>query len=346
MFSFPPRHLYACPNVWLTQRLVELDVAPPTFMRAPGETMGTFALEFAIDELAHELNMDPIELHARNEPDQDPATGLPFSNRNIKEAYMLGAEKFGWSRRNPTPRSMRDGRCLVGMGVATAFYPYYRFPAAARVRLNADGTAHVQCGAQEMGMGTATVHTLLVAELLGLPPAKVHTQHGDTNLPFAAVAGGSTTTVSAGSAISSACASLREKLLDLARDGDGPLAKVARDEIEFRDEGMFSKADRCRGERYQSLLARHRKVSIDARADTKPSSESEKYAMYSYGAQFCEVRVDPDLCEVRVSRFVDVFDVGRIISAKTARSQFIGGITMGIGMALMEETRVDERILI
>src|SRR5204863_2904 len=146
-----------------------------------------------------------------------------------RQRVALGAEKFGWARRNPKPRSMREGRFLVGMGVATAFYPYYRFPAAARVRMDADGSALVQCGAQEMGMGTATVHTLLVADLLGLPLAKVRTEHGDTNLPFAAVAGGSTTTVSAGSAIASACNALKTKLIDLARQGDGPLRTVGPD---------------------------------------------------------------------------------------------------------------------
>src|SRR5207248_872225 len=201
---------------------------------------------------------------------------------NIKEAYALGAEKFGWARRNPKPRSMRDGRFLVGMGVATAFYPYYRFPAAARVRLHADGTALIQCGAQEMGMGTATVHTLLVADLLGLPPSKVRTEHGDTNLPFAAVAGGSTTTVSAGSAIASACSALKGKLVDLARQGDGPLRGVEPDEIAVTNEGLFLKKDSFRGETFTALLARHQKESLEARAETQPGEEAHHYAMYSY----------------------------------------------------------------
>jgi xanthine dehydrogenase YagR molybdenum-binding subunit len=343
MFSFPARHLYASPNVYLGQKLVQLDVVPPTFMRAPGESPGTFALESALDELAHALNMDPVELRSRNEPDKDPTTGLPFSNRNLKEAYALGAEKFGWARRNPRPGSMRDGRFLVGMGVATAIYPYYRFPASARVRVRADGTELVQSGAQEMGMGTATVHTLLVAELLGLPLDRVRAEHGDTNLPFAAVAGGSTTTVSAGSAIQAACTSLKAELLKLAQTGDGPLRGAKAEDVEFRDGGLFLKGDPRRGETYQALLARHGRNEVEARADTRPGDEMQKYAMFSYGAQFCEVRVDPDLGEVRVSRFIGVFDSGRILNPKTARSQFLGGITMGLGMALMEETHVDGR---
>src|SRR5947209_4494879 len=184
---------------------------------------------------------------------------------------------------------MRDCRLLIGMGVASAFYPFYRFPAAARVRIHADGTALVQCGAQEMGMGTATVHTLLVAELLGLPPSQVRTEHGDTNLPFAAVAGGSTTTVSAGSAIASACNTLKTKLIDLARQGNGPLRNFESDAIEIKNEGLFLKNDSSHGETFRALLARHQKESVDTRADTKPGEELHKYAMFSYGAQFCEV---------------------------------------------------------
>jgi len=343
MFTFPARHLYACPNVRLEQKIVRLDVAAPTFMRGPGEAPGTFALESALDELAYELGIDPIELRARNEPERDPDSGRPFSSRHLTEAYRIGADMFGWSRRDPKPRSMSDGRWLVGWGVASAMYPYYRFPASARVKLLADGSAQVETGAQDMGMGTATVHTLIVADHLGLPLAKVRARLGDTDLPFAAIAAGSATTVSAGSAIESACLALKSQLLALARSGDGPLREVPDAEMELRDSGVYLKADSQHGEAYAALLARHRRECVEARADTQAGDEMKNFSMVSTGAQFCEVRVDPDLGEVRVSRFLGVFDGGRILSPKTARSQFLGGIVMGLGMALMEETVVDAR---
>ena len=229
-FSFPARHLYATENLYITQSVVRLNTTANTFMRAPGESIGTFALESAMDELSYQLGMDPVELRLRNDPERDPAKGIEFSSRHFKEAYRLGAEKFGWRNRPAQPRSRRDGKWLIGQGVATAFYPAYRFPAAARVRLNADGTAVVQSSAQEMGMGTATVQTQHAAERLGLTLEKVRFEYGDTNLPQAPVAGGSNQTVSIALAVQQACEKLQRELLALAKKG----RKLAACRLPFR----------------------------------------------------------------------------------------------------------------
>ncbi len=186
-FTFPARHLYQTETMLLDQRVVRLDTLANTFMRAPGECPGTFALESALDELAYEAGIDPVELRLRNDPEKDPAKGTEFSSRHFKEAYELGAKMFNWQNRAAKPRSVRDGDWLIGSGVATAYYPAYRFPAAARVRLNADGTAVIQSSAQEMGMGTATVQTQHAAERLGLPMNKVRFEYADTNFPDAPV---------------------------------------------------------------------------------------------------------------------------------------------------------------
>jgi xanthine dehydrogenase YagR molybdenum-binding subunit len=340
-FTFPARHLYASPNIHLLQKVVKLDVGPPTFMRAPGETPGTFALESALDELAHELKMDPVELRLKNDPDKDPTTGAPFSHRQFKEAFRLGAEKFGWAKRKAVPRSVRDGRFLVGMGVATAYYPVYQNPASAKVILSADGTVVAQSAAHEMGMGTATVQAQHAADCLGLPVANVRFEYGDTALPFAPVAGGSSTTVSVGAAVEAACAALKAKLLDLVGRASA-LAGAKIDDVLFADGRLVLKDDPKKGESFADLMKGGRKKSVEASASVKPG-DAKKFSKGSYGAQFCEVRVDADLGEVRVTRFVGAFDCGRILNAKTARSQFVGGIVMGLGMALMEATHADRR---
>ncbi|MGA8026986.1 MAG: xanthine dehydrogenase family protein molybdopterin-binding subunit [Bryobacteraceae bacterium] len=343
-FSFPARHLYATESLFITQSVMRLDTTPNTFMRAPGESIGTFALESAMDELAYELRMDPVELRLRNDPERDPAKGMEFSSRHVKEAYRLGAEKFGWSNRPAQPRSLRDGKWLIGQGVATAFYPAYRFPAAASVRINADGTAVVQSGAQEMGMGTATVQTQHAAERLGLPMEKVRFDYGDTRLPQAPVAGGSNQTISVALAVQQACEKLERELLSLAKkDPKSPLASSHFDEVRACDSGLFRRDKPETGESYVAILARLKQDFVEAEAESGQPFEMQKYSMGSYGAQFCEVRVNEQSGEIRVSRWVGSFDTGRILNPKTARSQFMGGIIMGIGMALTEETLFDER---
>ena len=341
-FTFPARHLYAAENIFLGQKIVNLDAIANTFMRAPGESPGTFALESAIDELALEMKIDPVELRKINEPEKDPTKDTEFSMRNLTESYRRGAEKFGW--KNNPPRTQKDGVWLVGQGVATAYYPYHRMPATARVRISKDGTAVVAAAAQEMGMGTATVQIQHAAERLGLPIDKVSFEYGDSNLPESPLAGGSNQTASVVASVAAAIEKAHRELLALAGDDyDSPLANLKYEEIEARDGGLFDKNDSSKGETYAAILQRVGQDYVEVEESSAAPLEMMKYSMHSYGAQFCEIRVNEESGEVRVSRWLGSFDCGTILNPKTAVSQFRGGIIMGIGMALTEETFFDER---
>lgn len=325
-------HLYAADNILVQQSLVQLDLLPNAWMRAPGEANGTFALEAAMDELAYALDMDPIELRMRNEPETNPLDGKAFSHRMLREVYARGAERFGWQRRTPRPRSMRDGRWLVGMGVATAFHPALQFSANVTVRVSADGTVLVRCGFQEMGMGAATAQAQIAADTLGVPFDAVRVEYGDSRLPMGPGAGGSTQTASVASAVLEAGAKLKRSLSAMARrsGGDTPGEIVSRAGVPHVEVavGSDTRLGRLAGEaRFMARFLRDRRRWVKA----------------ATGAHFCEVRVDPDTGEVRVSRWVGVFDIGTVINVKTASSQLRGGIVMGLGMALSEQTLIDPR---
>ncbi len=309
----PSRFLHSCPSVYTRHRLAPMNVHTPTYMRAPGEVSGIFALESAMDELAVALNIDPIELRLRNEPEQDEFKKLPFSSRSTRGCYRVAAERFGWSRRNPEPRSMRDGRWLIGWGMAGATYPMNYAPASAMARLLPDGTAEVMSAASDMGPGTWTSMTQVAAETLGLPIERVKFMLGDTRLPRAPVHGGSLTMASVGSAVQAACRTAREQAL--ARGGANDVADA------MRRIGQ----------------------PVEVLADVKPGDESQRFSMHAFGAVFVEVAVDPDLGETRVRRIVGAYGAGRIVNPKTTRSQCIGGMIGGIGMALMEHSVVDGR---
>ena len=342
-FTFPARHLYASDTLLVDQAVVELDIVPNCAMRAPGESVGTFALECALDELAEAMKLDPIELRRRIEPEKDPTSGLAFSSRHLNEAFSQGAARFGWERREAKPRSRRDGDWLIGMGVATATYPYNRMPGGkARIRIGVDGHAVVQMASHEMGMGTATVQAQHAADRLGLPVENVRFEHGDTDYPAGTIAGGSSQTVSIIAAVRAAADALFADLLKLAGN-DSPLAGLKADEIDARNGGLCHRDDPGRCESYVSILRRAGRDEIAAEADAPAPLEAQQYSMHSYGAQFCEVRVNDITGEVRVSRFLGSFDTGRILNPKTATSQFRGGIIMGLGLALTEETLLDER---
>jgi xanthine dehydrogenase YagR molybdenum-binding subunit len=341
-FTFPARLLYSADSFLIWQKIAEMDVVANTYMRAPGESVGTFALESAIDELASALNIDPIELRVRLEPAKKPIDGRPFSNRNLVEAYRRGAEQFGWSRRNPQPRANREGDWLIGHGVATATYPYYRFPTSAKIHLSADGHAVIHSSAHEMGMGTATVQAQVAAELLALPVENIRFEYGDSAFPAGPPAGGSNQSASTIAAVSAARDALFEELLKLA-DGNSPLAGLKVSDVVPRDGGLASRSDSSRFESYGSILARAGRDEIECDATSPEPAEVEKFCMHSYGAQFCEVRVHARTGETRVSRWLGSFDVGRILNARTAASQFRGGIIMGIGLALTEDALFDER---
>ena len=342
-FILATKSAYAADHIRLGVHVATMNMLANTFMRAPGEAVGTFAIESAIDELAIELDMDPIELRMKNEPDKDPSSGLPFSLREVEKAYRDGAERFGWSRRPATPGSRREGEWLIGMGVATATYPYYRMPGgAARLTLTRDGRAKVEVAAHEMGMGTATTTAIVAAERLGLPLDRVEVAYGDSIIPGAIMAGGSQQTAAIGAAVIAAHRALVAELIKLASN-DSPLAGLSPDEVGSEDGGLAKLDDPARRESYALILDRAQRDSVTVAEEASMPLEPMHWSMHSHGAMFCEVRVNAVTGETRVSRFLGSFDCGRILNAKTARSQFRGGIIMGLGMALMEETQFDER---
>lgn len=342
-FILPTGSAYAAETKLLDVQHVELDMVGNTFMRAPGEAVGTFALESALDELAHALDIDPVELRIRNEPEKDPANGLPFSSRQIVQAWRSGADRFGWQKRNPQPGSVRDGEWLVGMGCAMATYPYYRMPGgAARLTLAIDGHATIDIAAHEMGMGTATAQTQIAADRLGLTMEQVRFNYGDSTLPGVVLAGGSQQTAAIGASVMAAHEALVAELLKLAGN-DSPLAGLGAGDVESRDAGLCGRDEPERYESYASILGRAQRQSVVVEATPPNPLETMHWSMHSHGAMFCEVRVNVVTGEPRVSRFLGSFDCGRIINPKTAASQFRGGIIMGLGLALMEETQFDER---
>ena len=344
-FSFVSRHLYAAENFLISQKVVNLDTVANSWMRAPGESIGMFALESAIDELAYEMNLDPIELRRLNEPSRDPTKDTEFSSRHLLEAHRRGAEAFGWSARDARPRSRRDGKWLVGQGVASAYLSVFRFQAKVRVRISSDGTATVGAAANEIGIGAATVQIQHAADRLGLPIDKIDFHYGDTALPDSPiVAGGSSQTISIAAAVQVAVEKAHKELLAMAHRQDGsPLAGAKYEELEARDGGLFHRGDAKAGETYASILRKAGQGFLEVEASSGMPLELRKYSMASYGAQFCEVRVNEESGEVRVSRWLGCFDCGRILNPKTATSQLRGAIVMGIGAALAEETLLDER---
>jgi xanthine dehydrogenase YagR molybdenum-binding subunit len=338
------RMLYACPAVATAHRLVRLNVGTPTFQRAPGESTGMFALESAIDELAIASGLDPIEFRLRNDAVRDDEKKLPYSSKALTECYRQGAERFGWSRRSTTPGMLRDGNWLVGLGCASATRPAKRMPCAARVRVTADGQALVQSSTAELGTGTYTVMAQVAADALGLPVERVRFELGDTHLPEAPISAGSMTMESVGSAIDAACTAARRRLVEMARADDGsPLHALAADDLTIVDGWLRSASQPDRRETVAMLLTRQGGQPLVADGDSKPGAEVQQYSMTSFGAVFAEVHVDRDLGIVRVPRIVGRFGAGRIINAKTAHSQLLGGVVWGLGMALSEESLLDPR---
>ena len=334
----------------------QVDVAPPTFMRAPGESPGMFALESAMDELAHELGIDPVELRLRNHADVHPNTAKPWSSKHLKECYRIGAERFGWSRRNPAPRNMRapDGR-LMGWGMATATYPARKFPGSARIRLSIEGGRLRAVGAaasQDIGTGTWTIGAQMTASAVGLPISQVRFELGDSDLPTSGVSGGSTTAASIGQALTEAGHSLREALLQIAQlDAGSPLAGLIGENVELRGDLLVAKEAPGKSVSVLDLVRKSGKPYVEGAVHPpqagQPASSSDpnarKYAFNSFGAHFIEILVGDPIPEIRVERVVSVMNVGKVVNPKTARSQVLGGVVMGLGMGLLEETVYDPR---
>ncbi|MFF7286017.1 xanthine dehydrogenase family protein molybdopterin-binding subunit [Streptomyces griseorubiginosus] len=300
--AVPTRVMYAAPDSRTAHRVTPLDVPTPSWMRAPGEAPGMYALESAMDELAGELGMDPVELRIVNEPDTEPDSGKPFSSRHLVECLREGARRFGWDRRDPRPGSRAEGPLLVGSGVAAAMYPVMAQPSTAAVRALSDGNFLVRINATDIGTGARTVLAQIAADRLAVPVDRVRIEVGSTDLPAASLAGGSSGTASWGWAVHEACARLAE------RPAGGPVPA----------EGL------------------------EVRADTAGQADADSpYARHAFGAHFAEVTVDTVTGETRVRRLLGVYAAGRILNSRTARSQFVGGMTMGLGMALTEGSTMD-----
>ncbi|MFD1912906.1 xanthine dehydrogenase family protein molybdopterin-binding subunit [Halodurantibacterium flavum] len=342
-YTLGSRSLYKSKTCRFLQQHLDLDVVPNTYMRAPGEAVGSFALESAVDELAHQMGIDPIELRRRNEPEVHPLSGTPFSQRALTEAYRRGAERFGWDRRNPEPGARREGEWLIGMGCATGSFPYVRMPmGSARITLSQDGRATIASAAQDMGMGTSTVQSQHAADRLGLPLDAITFELGDSDLPVGPVAGGSAQTVSLIAAVAAAAEKLVGELLRLAGN-DSPLAGLRAGEVRMIDGALVGIEDPSRRESYVSILSRSGRPSVSVTAAGAAPLEMFKFAMISTSAIFCELRVSSVTGEVRLDRLLGSFDCGTILNPRTASGQFRGGMIMGIGLALSEETLFDQR---
>ncbi|WP_022825092.1 xanthine dehydrogenase family protein molybdopterin-binding subunit [Hymenobacter norwichensis] len=336
------RMMYAVPNLGFAHQLSHLHLPSPCPMRGPGETVGGWALECAIDELAAELNLDPVELRLRNYAEQNPETGKPWSSKHLRECYARGQEMIGWDKRNPKPRSMREGNNLIGYGMATTMYPAARRPAKAKATLFADGRALVQSATHELGNGAYTIFRQISADGLGLPVERVRFELGDSALPAAPTSGGSATTATIGPAALAACRNVLGALKRLAiRDAQSPLYGATEDTVEPRDGRLVRTTAPTQGEDYATILRRAKLPSLEAEGEAKPGDEREKYSFYSFGAVFVKVRVDELTGTIRVAQLCAVYDVGRLMNPKTAHSQIIGGVAMGLGAALMEETHYD-----
>jgi len=325
--AFPVRSMYACPNISTTSRLVQMNLGTPTYARAPGVATGTYAVETAMDELAYQLKMDPLQLRLANYAETDPQTKKPFTEKHLRECYQRAAERFGWSRRKYEPGSMRDGRELIGWGMATETYPGKNMPASALVRLTPEGRVLVASGTQEIGTGNYTVLLQVAADVLRLPADLIDSRLGDTDLPEAPISAGSMSTASVGPAVKAAAEQARAKLIAMAiGDSRSPVYGAAASDVEFAGAQVRLKASPEKAEDFRAILARNGGQPVEATASVKPQLDPKEVPCHSFGAVFAEVAVDPDLSMTRVRRIVAVYDVGRIVNQKLARSQFIGGI--------------------
>ncbi|MGA2652916.1 MAG: xanthine dehydrogenase family protein molybdopterin-binding subunit [Terracidiphilus sp.] len=342
--SVQTRMLYESPSISTSQRLVSLNLGTPTFQRAPGESTGTFALEIAMDELACKLNIDPIELRLKNYAEKDPTSKKPFSSKHLRECYQQGVEHFGWSKRNPAPRSIKRNGELIGLGVATATYPANRSTANARVQFEPSGRVAVASGSQELGTGMYTIMAQVAAATLKLPVDIVDARLGDSTLPKAPVSGGSQSAASVTPAVQAAAKEAQLTLLTAAsNDARGPFAGTQPDQLVFENGMIRKKGSSGTGEHFKDFLARNGNNPIGANASAEKDQDAEQYSTHSWGAVFAEVGVDELTGMVHVHRIVGVYDVGTLLNQRTGKSQLIGGIVWGIGLALHEETHFDTR---
>ncbi|PZO79380.1 MAG: aldehyde oxidase [Mesorhizobium amorphae] len=338
--------LYEAENKQFTYRLAQVDAYTPGDMRAPGAPTGTFAIESAMDELAHRAGLDPIELRLRNYSVRDETADKDFTSKELRECYRLGAERFGWSKRTAQPRSMREGRELVGYGMATGMWEAQMNKTSAKAVLSADGKLEVSTASADIGTGTYTILTQIGADALGLAMEDVTAKLADTILPFSPVQGGSWTAASAGSAVELACDALRRKLFKAAQGESGSVfANAAFEDVEFANGRMELRAERSQARTLPELVRLSGGSSVEGEATAQPDTATQaKYSSYTHSAIFVEVRVDEQLGLVRIPRVVAAIAAGKIINPKTARSQIVGGVVWGVGMALHEEAMIDHEL--
>jgi xanthine dehydrogenase YagR molybdenum-binding subunit len=327
------------------QHIIHKNVGTPTPMRGPGRTPSLFGIESAMDELAVKLNMDPLEVRLRNYAEQDEGSKKPWSSKHLREAYQTGAEKFGWSQRNPKVGSMTKGQEILGWGMATCTWPATRHNAEVRVSFLADSTVRAVCATQDIGTGTYTVFAEIISDRTGVPLDKIRVLLGDTALPPGPTSGGSAATATVIPAIANATDQAVHAVLQVAALTAGSPFEKADPKTLKMSAGKVHKEGQAAesGAAFADILKLRRLSGLDGSAKTEAAAESKQFSMHSFGAHFCEVAYDPEIVKLRVSRWLTVIDGGRMINAKTARNQILGSVVMGIGMAMLEETIYDPR---
>jgi xanthine dehydrogenase YagR molybdenum-binding subunit len=337
------RMLYASEACETSHKLVDMNLGVATFQRAPGEATGTAALESAMDELAVKLKMDPVQLRLINYAERDLGSDKPWSSKHLRECYIQAAERFGWSKRNPTPGATREGSRLIGWGMATATYPANRSAAQAVVRILPNGRAFVGCGSQDLGTGTYTIMAQTAADALGIDPTLVEAKLGDSALPKAPVSGGSQSAASIGPAIKDAA---MQAILQLAQvaidDPQSPLHGAAAADIAAKDGKLFLKNAPGESESFSAILTRNGGKTVEGMGSAEPSESATAVSCHSFGAVFAEVAVDADTCMVEVRRIVATYDIGTLMNTTTGLNQLMGGIVWGVSTAIHEESHLDE----
>ena len=332
------KYMYTSPNVTTRYKIVPLDLSTPTWMRGPGESTGSFALECGMDELSYLLKLDPLELRLRNYAETDQERNLPWSSKHLRECFEIGSKRIGWNKRNPIPRSMRQGEMLVGYGMGCGVFNASRNRAVVMARMYADGSLVLQSAVSDGGPGTATAMVQIASETMGLDTNKIKFELGNSSYPMGPTQGGSTTTSTLGSAVHDACVELQKKLLEMAG-----LSSVKAEEIVFKNGAITLTSNPASSLLYGDILKKQNLPQLEVTEESKSGDERQKYSMYSFSAHFTEIHVHPSTGVVKVKRVVSVTDAGRIVSLKTAESQVIGGVIGGMGMAIMEDAVMDHR---
>lgn len=338
------RFMYACPNVNTDYKLLPLNVATPIWMRGPGEATGCFALESALDELSYKLKIDPIDLRIKNHADTDPEKNLPFSSKFLKECYEIGKEKIGWSNRPAQPATLKENGWLIGYGMGSGVFSALRWQGTARGMFKSNGGLVLQSAVSDMGPGTATAMVQIASEVLGIPREAIQFELGKSSLPPGPTQGGSATTSTLGSAVYEVCTALKEKMKEQAASLLHTTTQHAKPEdVVYENGQLYLKNDPSKKISYKELLSGSNLAALDITKESKGTEELRKYSMYSFSVHFAKVAVHPVTGVVRVKDVVTVGDAGKIVNEKAARSQMIGGVVGGIGMALTEESVIDHR---